>query len=161
MKEPPFPLPDAEARRFIARQSHWYQKLYLGNGIWTKPDPEILHETVWSCFAQALPSSLAGLSVLDVGTNAGYFALQTKLRGARHVVGTEVIDMYLEQAETIRKIWGVEMLLSVLCRLAREFNPNNRRLSIKRGCDKVPSQTSCRVRIARNANCLPIACCFP
>jgi tRNA (mo5U34)-methyltransferase len=108
LKEPPFPLSDAEARAFIARSGYWYQNLYLGNGIWTMAG-RAHHEDVWALFDKVLPASFGGLSVLDVATNAGYFALQAKLRGARHVVGTEFLDMYVEQAETIRKIWGVDI----------------------------------------------------
>lgn len=108
VKEPPFPLSDAEARAFVARSPHWYQNLYLGNGISTMSG-RAHHEDVWSLFEKVLPPSLGGLSVLDVATNAGYFALQAKLRGARHVVGTEFLETYLQQAEAIRKIWGVEI----------------------------------------------------
>ena len=40
----------------------------------------------------------------DVGTNAGYFAMQAKRRGAGRVVGIESVDDYLRQAELCRKI---------------------------------------------------------
>lgn len=106
--EPPFPLPAEEAHGFLASFPHWYHRIYIGNGIYTLGGRGY-HEEVWSSFAKALPPSLTGLSVLDVGTNAGYFALQAKLRGATRVIGTEAIKIYWEQAEAIRKIWGLEV----------------------------------------------------
>ena len=108
VKEPPFPLSDAEGRAFIARFPHWYQNIYLGNGLSTLSG-RAHHEDVWALYEKVLPASLSGLSVLDVATNAGYFALQSKLRGARHVTGIEFLDMYLEQANTIGKIWGADI----------------------------------------------------
>ena len=105
--EPPHPLPDAQA--WAKSFSFWYHRIYLGNGVYTTEAGQHHHEVVWERFENALPASFAGLSVLDVGTNAGYFALQAKLRGARRVVGTEALQCFLDQAEQIRKIWGVDI----------------------------------------------------
>jgi len=109
VKEPPFPLTPDESRKLIEGFSFWYHNIYLGNGVYTKGEGREYPEHVWSCFEKALPANLSGLSVLDVGTNAGYFALQMKLRSARQVVGTDFVAMFLEQAEAVRRIWGVEI----------------------------------------------------
>jgi tRNA (mo5U34)-methyltransferase len=106
LHEPPFPPPDARA--WVKSFSFWYHRIYLGNGVYTMEAGQH-HELVWERFEKALPQSFAGLSALDVGTNAGYFALQAKLRGARRVVGTEVVQDFLDQAEQIRRIWGVDI----------------------------------------------------
>ena len=108
LHEPPCPLPDARA--WVESSGFWYHNIYLGNGVYTMGDgtPQH-HEMVWQRFEQSLPQSFAGRSVLDVGTNAGYFALQAKLRGAQRVVGTEVEPRFLGQAEQIRKIWNVDI----------------------------------------------------
>jgi tRNA (mo5U34)-methyltransferase len=115
------------ARAFIARyHHHWYQNIHLGHGIYTV-GKESHHELAWAEFAKAVPKSLSGRSVLDVGTNAGYFALQTKLRSARHVVGTEFVPIYLEQAREISRIWGVDIEYHLMdahdiCKLDQVFD---------------------------------------
>lgn len=107
-QEPSTSLSIDERRAFVASFPHWYQRIYLGGGVWTMGGRGF-HEEVWERFASALPADLAGRSVLDLGTNAGYFALQCKLRGAGTVVGVEFIDMYLQQALRIREIWNVDI----------------------------------------------------
>ena len=71
------------------------------------------HEGVWARLEPAL-CDLRGASVLDVGTNAGYFAMQAKRRGAGRVVGIESVDDYLRQAELCRKIWGMDIQYLVM-----------------------------------------------
>jgi tRNA (mo5U34)-methyltransferase len=108
LTEPPHALPAAEGRALVASFPHWYQRIYLGEGVWTLPGRGF-HEDVWERFSRVLPATLDGRSVLDVGSNAGYFALQAKRRGAGQVVGVEFIDMYLRQAEHVRQIWGLDI----------------------------------------------------
>jgi tRNA (mo5U34)-methyltransferase len=64
---------------------------------------------VWRRFHPAFPADLHGASVLDVGSNAGFFSLQLKLLGAGRVLGIELIDMYVKQADTIKQWWGVDI----------------------------------------------------
>jgi len=47
--------------------------------------------------------------MLDVGCNAGFFSILAKLRGAGRVLGVEVVDIFYEQAEGIRKIWQMDI----------------------------------------------------
>jgi tRNA (mo5U34)-methyltransferase len=106
--EPPFALSAEEAAVFIASFPSWYHNIYLGNGIYTMKS-RAFHQDIWAQFEKALPSSLSNYSVLDVGTNAGYFALQAKLRSAKRVVGIELDKDFLDQAKAVHKIWGVEI----------------------------------------------------
>ena len=106
-REPPFPLPDPLA--WVKSFKFWYHRIYLGNGVYTIEGHAAHHELVWQHFETALPPSFNGLSVLDVGANAGYFALQSKFRGARRVVGTEFEQLFFDQALTIREVWGVDI----------------------------------------------------
>jgi tRNA (mo5U34)-methyltransferase len=108
VQEPPFALSASEARAFVASFPFWYHNIYLGNGVYTMSGRGY-HEDVWAKFRKVIPQSLGGYSVLDVGTNAGYFALQAKLLGAQPVVGTEFVDLFIEQAKAVSKIWGVEI----------------------------------------------------
>ncbi|HZR83354.1 MAG TPA: DUF1698 domain-containing protein [Candidatus Binatia bacterium] len=109
--EPPAAPPRAELVAEVAALGGWYQRIYLGRGVYTLDWPHpAYHETVWDALSRALPADLAGASVLDVGTNAGYFALQAKRRGAGRVLGIEPDPRYLAQAELCRRVWqsGVE-----------------------------------------------------
>lgn len=52
----------------------------------------------WERFAHALPSDLSGKSVLDIGCNAGFYAIEMKRRGAERVVAIDYERRYLAQA---------------------------------------------------------------
>jgi SAM-dependent methyltransferase len=55
------------------------------------------------------PADLAGKTVLDVGCNAGFYSFVAKIRGARHVLGLEVLPHYFRQAELLREILGLDV----------------------------------------------------
>ena len=105
--EPPHAPTREEAATFIKAQAFWYHRIYLGNGLYTMPNIAY-HELVWQRFRPAFPPDLRGASVLDIGSNAGFFSLQAKLLGAGRVLGIELIDMYLQQADTIKRWWGLD-----------------------------------------------------
>jgi 2-polyprenyl-3-methyl-5-hydroxy-6-metoxy-1,4-benzoquinol methylase len=81
----------------------WYQDIDLGGGIHTKsrvlwgesPNHPIGR---WSNVAEAVPLALTGMSVLDIGCNAGFFGLEAKRRGAERVLGVDLKEGYVEQA---------------------------------------------------------------
>lgn len=106
--EPPdLPERDELVRRTLAFP-YWYQRIYLGRGIYSMPQLAY-HEVVWARIAPVFPADLRGASVLDVGTNAGFFALEAKRRGAGRVVGIETIDEHLRQAELCARIWNLDV----------------------------------------------------
>lgn len=105
---PANPLSAEEAQKMIASFPYWYQRIYLGNDLYTLPH-HAYHEDVWSYFAPTFPKDLQGASVLDIGCNAGYFSIQTKLRNAGHVLGLEMVDDYFRQADLCKAIWGTEI----------------------------------------------------
>ena len=45
-----------------------------------------------------MPDDMTGMSVLDIGCNAGHFAFQAADRGASRVVGVDTHAGYIEQA---------------------------------------------------------------
>lgn len=55
----------------------------------------------WAGFQDVIPQDLRGMSVLDVGCNAGFYALEMKRRGADRVVGIDSDRHYLQQAAFI------------------------------------------------------------
>lgn len=106
--EPPDPPSREELRALVQSFPYWYQRIYLGRGIYTL-DRTAHHEKVWERVRKTFPSDLGGASVLDVGANAGYFSIQSKLLGAGRVVGLESYGDYLKQAEVCRQIWGMDI----------------------------------------------------
>jgi len=111
MIEPPA-APSREELTDLVRSLHWwYQRIYLGRGVYsleTGGHPAY-HEVVWDRLKPAFPADLRGASVLDVGCNAGYFAMQLKMRGAGRVLGIDSVEHYLEQAAACKQIWNLDI----------------------------------------------------
>jgi len=96
-------LNDAPARRLraaVEALAPWFQNIDLGHGIETAPDHFLGDYPAFKYrrFIDALPADLAGKSVLDIGCNAGFYAIEMKKRGAARVLGIDSDERYLEQA---------------------------------------------------------------
>ena len=76
--EPPNPPSREEAEAFVKSYSFWYHRIYLGNGVYTLPPT--MADLVWSHIQPTLPLDLRDASMLDVGSNAGFFSILAKLR---------------------------------------------------------------------------------
>lgn len=111
----------------------WYQDIDLGNGIHTKSrrvwGEEIDHpRRRWAAIAGAVPQRLDGMSVLDIGCNAGFIALEAKRRGAGYVCGVDLKQDYIDQAKFCADVLGYNdvdfRMLSVyeLEKLGRQFD---------------------------------------
>jgi tRNA (mo5U34)-methyltransferase len=101
----------ALARR-IAELEPWFHNLRIG-GIETAPDHPLGDYPAfkWRGFAAALPQDLGGCSVLDIGCNAGFYALEMVRRGAGRVVGIDSDPRYLAQARLAAEAAGAEIEL--------------------------------------------------
>jgi tRNA (mo5U34)-methyltransferase len=110
----------------------WYQDIDLGNGIRTK-SRVIWGESIdhphqrWNNIASAVPGDLEGMSVLDIGCNAGYIALEAKRRGAEYVLGVDLKPGYIEQARFCAEVTGLdvefrELDIYDLDRIGRRFD---------------------------------------
>jgi len=77
----------------------WFHNLDL-KGVRTAPDHFLGDYPMvkWRRFADALPADLAGRTVLDIGCNGGFYAIEMKRRGAARVVAIDVDEDYLAQA---------------------------------------------------------------
>src|SRR5262245_48221796 len=86
-----------EAR--IKELGQWFHNIDL-NGVKTAPDHFLgdYPNVKWQSFSHAISSDLSGRSVLDIGCNAGFYAIEMKRRGANRVVGIDSDDDYLKQA---------------------------------------------------------------
>lgn len=102
-------------RERVADLAPWFQNLDL-NGIMTAPGHFLgdYPQIKWERFAHALPERLDGQSVLDIGCNAGFYAMEMKRRGAARVVGIDTDERYLAQARLASEVTGLELELRQL-----------------------------------------------
>lgn len=91
----------------IAELGPWFHNLRLG-GIETAPDHFLgdYPSFKWQGFRHALPEDLAGRSVLDIGCNAGFYALEMARRGASRVLAVDADPRYLAQARLAAEVTG-------------------------------------------------------
>ena len=87
----------------------WFHNIDLG-GVWTAPDHFLGNYPAqkFARFATALPADLSGKSVLDIGCNAGFYAVEMKRRGAAQVLGIDSDDRYLDQARLVADALGLD-----------------------------------------------------
>jgi len=88
----------------------WFHNLDLG-GVPTAPHHFLgdYPRCKWERFAHAVPADLRGLSVLDIGCNAGFYSLEMKSRGADHVLGIDFDERYLAQARLAAEVRGLDI----------------------------------------------------
>jgi tRNA (mo5U34)-methyltransferase len=100
---------EALARR-IEALGPWFHNLRL-NGVQTAPDHFLgdYPRTKFEGFARYIPDDLTGKTVLDIGCNAGFYALEMKRRGAERVLGIDEDDRYLEQAQLASAVTGCDV----------------------------------------------------
>lgn len=93
------PTGDPELKARIEALGPWFQNMDLG-GAWTAPNHFLgdYPGEKFERFAPHLPDDLAGKSVLDIGCNAGFYAIEMKRRGAGRVLGIDSDERYLAQA---------------------------------------------------------------
>lgn len=103
-------LSPREIRRQVEALGPWFHNLDL-RGVRTAPEHFLGdYPTVkWRRFADAIPADLSGRSVLDIGCNAGFYAMEMKRRGAARVVGLDTAEDYLAQARFAAKVSGLEI----------------------------------------------------
>jgi tRNA (mo5U34)-methyltransferase len=99
-----------EIRRQAAALSPWFHNLDLG-GVKTAPEHFLgdYPAVKWRRFAHALPADLSGRSVLDIGCNGGFYAIEMKRRGAARVLGIDTDDTYLRQARFAAQVVGADI----------------------------------------------------
>jgi tRNA (mo5U34)-methyltransferase len=87
----------------------WFHDLDLA-GTRTAPDHPLgtFLQDLWSLVEPAFPRNMTGMSVLDIGCNAGFYSFQLHARGAR-VLGVDHDPRYLEQARLAAQVKGAEV----------------------------------------------------
>jgi tRNA (mo5U34)-methyltransferase len=104
-----------QIQQHIRELGPWFHNLKLG-GFQTAPQHFLgdYPQVKWQRFANALPADLHGQTVLDIGCNGGFYALEMKRRGAARVVGVDSDPVYLAQARFAAEVSGVELELHQL-----------------------------------------------
>jgi len=99
-----------ELARRISEMGEWFHNIDL-KGVPTAPSHFLgdFPRVKWKLIAPALPEDLKGASVLDVGCNAGFYAVEFKKRGAGRVLGVDVDDHYLQQARFVAATLNAEI----------------------------------------------------
>jgi len=94
-------------RAAIDALAPWFHNIDL-NGVPTAPDHFLGNypSDNFARFADAIPADLTGKSVLDIGCNAGFYAIEMKRRGAARVVGIDSDERYLAQARLAASALG-------------------------------------------------------
>jgi tRNA (mo5U34)-methyltransferase len=108
-------LSAGEIERRISELGPWFHNIDLG-GVQTAPQHFLgdYPNVKWRAFADALPADLSGQSVLDIGCNAGFYALEMKRRGAERVLGLDTDPFYLAQARFAAEVASLEIELRQL-----------------------------------------------
>lgn len=103
-------LEEANLAQQVAELGQWFHNLDL-HGVHTAPDHFLgdFPNIKWQQIASSIPLDLSGASVLDIGCNGGFYSIEMKRRGAKRVLGVDVDDRYLRQAQFAAKILGVEI----------------------------------------------------
>src|SRR3954468_9611078 len=103
-------LSTEEIRRKVEALGPWFHNLDL-HGVPTAPSHFLgdYPAVKWRNFAETVPKSLKGKTVLDIGCNAGFYAMEMKRRGADRVLGLDSRDEYLAQARFAAEVNELEV----------------------------------------------------
>jgi tRNA (mo5U34)-methyltransferase len=99
-----------QIQRRVHELGEWFHNIDL-NGVQTAPAHFLgdYPRIKWERFAHAIPADLRGRTVLDIGCNGGFYAIEMKRRGADRVVAVDSDPRYLAQARFAADVSGVEI----------------------------------------------------
>jgi 2-polyprenyl-3-methyl-5-hydroxy-6-metoxy-1,4-benzoquinol methylase len=98
-----------ELKESLTGLGEFYQNIQLPYAIETRPGFSPARGENYDHLLNALPNSLAGCSVLDLGCNAGAFSIEAKKRGAARVVGVDYSELYIRQAKFCAKALSLDI----------------------------------------------------
>lgn len=121
-------LTETDLRRRIDELGPWFHNMRLG-GHQTAPAHPLgdYPALKWNGFAHAIADGVAGRTVLDIGCNGGFYAIEMKRLGASHVLAIDEREDYLDQARFAAHMQGADIefrRLSVydVARIGRRFD---------------------------------------
>lgn len=106
----PSQLSREEIEQRVRGLGEWFHNLDL-RGVRTAPNHFLGDYPAinWRRISHALPEDLTGKTVLDVGCNAGFFAMEMKRRGASRVVAVDSDARYLAQGRFAAEVNGLDI----------------------------------------------------
>ncbi len=103
-------VPGVSIGQRIQELSPWFHNMMVG-GVRTAPDHFLGNypEVKYRHYRDLLPADMAGMTVLDIGCNAGFYSMEMKRRGASRVLGIDTDEHYLRQARFAAEVEGLEI----------------------------------------------------
>jgi len=103
-----------EVQQKVQALGPWFHCIDLGNDLKTKSrsaagEPVDHPAGTWEKVRHCLPQNLSGIDVLDVGCNAGFYAIEIKRLGARRVLGLDAQRHHVRQALFVRRVLGLDI----------------------------------------------------
>lgn len=94
----------------VRQLGDWFHNIDLF-GVPTAPNHFLgdFPKIKWQHIAGALPQDLSGAEVLDIGCNGGFYSIEMKRRGAKRVLGIDIDDRYLNQAQFAAHTLGLDI----------------------------------------------------
>jgi len=93
----------------LGKETPWFHCVDLGRGINTMEERVPHLQNLWDRISKYIPNDLSGKSVLDIGCNAGFFSVQCKKKRADYVLGLDLSDGFLKQAEFVRDMLNLDI----------------------------------------------------
>lgn len=93
----------------------WFHNIHLPDGRQTAPGHRFgdFPAFKWQRVQHAVPQDLRGWTALDIGCNAGFYALEMARRGAR-VTAVDVEPLYLDQARWVVHQFGLRDRIEIV-----------------------------------------------
>jgi len=93
----------------IKELAPWFHNIHLPDGTQTFPDHFLgdFPAFKWHNIKATIPTDLTGWKVLDIGCNAGYYAIELAKRGA-DVLAIDLDDHYLRQGMWVARQFGLQ-----------------------------------------------------
>ena len=106
----PMPASTELLRRHIDELGPWFHNLRL-DGVETAPRHFLgdYPAVKFASFHHVIPADLTGMTVLDIGCNAGFYSMEMKRRGAERVLGIDTDEHYLKQARFAAEFTGSDI----------------------------------------------------
>ena len=93
----------------ITRLGPWFHNIHLPDGTQTFPNHFLgdFPSFKWANIKDSIPADLSGWKVLDIGCNAGFYAVELAKRGAE-VLAIDLDEHYLKQGRWVAKQFGLQ-----------------------------------------------------
>ena len=102
-----------ELQDTIAGLGAWYHNLNF-SGCSTLPLTPDYPASRWRILDPLIPKDLSGKTILDIGCNSGFFSIEMKRRGAKQVIGIDIMPHVLAQARFVSHWFGLPIELHEL-----------------------------------------------